>query len=407
MHDVYHVGKMLTTTPGKNILSHLKYLKQFQLKWNALSILNFSNDASASPDLEITGITKQSKPPSRVVKSRKVKSALIDRLPAKLKFKVNPKDTTVMLFPGQGSQFVGMGAAIFDVPNVEKLFTAAKSILGYDLLKLCLNGPIETLNRTEFSQPAIFTTSLAAIESLRSVNSNEVEHCVAAAGFSIGEITALVFAGSISFEDGLRLVKLRAESMQYASEMVPSAMATTFFHADANINLACQAAREWCKRLKISEEHSVCSIANYLFPHCKVIAGHEEAIKFLEINGKDFGFKKMRRLPVSGAFHTSLMLPAKKVLEEALKQIHIDIPLIPVYSNYDGTIYRTEDEIRTKLTEQVCKPVRWEQILHQVYDRSSDTPFPRTYECGPGTALLSTLSMVNRAARQHSKHVPI
>lgn len=325
----------------------------------------------------------------------------------KSKLKIDPKDTSILLFPGQGSQFVGMGTAIFDSPNVTKLFTIAKSILGYDLLKLCINGPIEELSKTEYCQPAIFVTSLGAVEYLRQKNSFEVESCVTTAGFSIGEITSLVFANAMSFEDGLRLVKLRAEAMQHASELVPSAMCTVFLHADSEIKMACQAAREWCKRLKIPDEYAVCSIANYLFPNCKVIAGHDEAIKFIELNAKDFGIKKLRRLPVSGAFHTNLMKPAQKVLENVLENLNLEIPLIPVYSNYDGTIYRSVDEIRKKLALQVCSPVRWEQILHNIYDRDKETPFPRTYECGPGTALLSTLAMVNRHARQNSKHVKV
>lgn len=325
----------------------------------------------------------------------------------KSRLKIDPRDTSIILFPGQGSQFIGMGSAIFDTPNVEKLFAKAKTILGYDLLKLCINGPIEMLSKTEHCQPAIFVTSLGAVEYLRHRQTSEVESCVATAGFSIGEITSLVFANAMSFEDGLRLVKLRAEAMQLASETVPSAMCTVFLYADAEIKMACQAAREWCKRLQIPEEHAVCSIANHLFPHCKVIAGHEEAIKFLQLNAKDFGIKRMRRLPVSGAFHTNLMKPAKKVLEKVLEKIHLEIPLIPVYSNYDAKIYRSVNEIREKLALQICSPVKWEQILHRMYDRPDDTPYPQTYECGPGTGLLSTLEMVNRVARKHSKHVKV
>ena len=385
---------------------HLNRIQQCNINKSLVSSFSTKNDADIE-NTDIPGLVDRPRLQNTVPQVKDKRKTMIDRVPGNIKIKTNPKDTTIMMFPGQGSQFVGMGSAIFEVPNVEKLFSTAKAILGYDLLKMCLTGPIEMLNKTEYCQPAIYVTSLAAIEYLRSINSAEVELCVAAAGFSIGEITALVFAGAMSFEDGLRLVKLRGEAMQYASELVPSAMATTFFHADANVNLACQAAREWCKRKDIPDEYAVCSVANYLFAHCKVIAGHEEAIKFLELSGKDFGLKKMRRLPVSGAFHTSLMEPVTKVLAEALKQIKLEVPLIPVYSNFDANVYRSEEEIRRKLTQQVCKPVKWEQILHNLYDRPADVPFPRTYECGPGTALLSTLSMVNRAARQHSKHVKV
>lgn len=326
---------------------------------------------------------------------------------AKSRIKVDPATTTVILFPGQGAQFVGMGKRLLKSPNVEKLFTTAQSILGYDLLNLCLNGPIETLYKTEFCQPAIFVTSLAAVEHLRAINPAEVESCVTAAGFSIGEFTALVFAGALSFEDGLRLVKLRGEAMQHASEQTQSGLITVFLRADAQIKLACQAAQEWCIRVGVPQEHAVCSIANYLFPHCKVIGGHEEALKFLDINSDDFGIKKIRRLPVSAAFHTKLMRPAVEVLHESLERVTLELPLIPVYSNVDGQVYRSVDDIRKKLVQQVYSPVRWEQIVHKIYDRTGHADYPRTFECGPGNALLSTLAMVNRGARKHAKFVQV
>ncbi|CAG2164701.1 unnamed protein product, partial [Oppiella nova] len=321
--------------------------------------------------------------------------------------KTAPEDTTVVLFPGQGSQFVGMGYKVIDSPHVQHMFTIAKQILGYDLLDVCLNGPIEQLNRTQYSQPAIYVTSLAAVERLRETGSGDVESCVATAGFSVGELAALVFAGALSFEDGLRLVKIRAEAMQYATELVPSAMMTVFFNADARINFACNAAKEWCLRKEIEPEYAVCSVANYLFPHCKVIAGHEEAISFLQMNAKDFGIKRTKRLPVSGAFHTSLMAPAREVMREALKQIKLEVPLIPVHSNVDARVYNDVDSIRKKLAKQIVSAVRWEQILHTIYERPKDTKCPKTFECGPGNSLLSTLSMVHGIARKNARHIPV
>lgn len=349
-------------------------------------------------------VAATSSSPQRSLQKSPTKLAKYD---FKTKLKVDPKDTTVIVFPGQGNQFVGMGAEVSKVSNAKKLYDVAESILGYDLLDLCINGPMEKLTKTINCQPAIYVTSLAAVEYLRSINATEVETCVSTAGFSMGEFTSLVFAGAISFEDGLRLLQLRAEAMQAASELAPSSMVTVFYNADAQVNLACQAATEWCKRLQVPDQFAICSIANYLFPHSKVIGGHEEAIKFLELNGKEFGLKKMRRLQVSGAFHTALMNPAQDVLTEALKQMKIELPLIPVYSNYDGKIYRSVEEIREKLALQTTHAVKWEQILHRIYDRKEGVPFPRTYECGPGTSLLSTLGMVNREARQFSKNIKV
>lgn len=333
--------------------------------------------------------------------------SLFDQSKQSLRPKVDPKETTAILFPGQGSQFVGMGTNVIDVPYVPEMFNIAKKVLGYDLLHLCLNGPIENLNQTQYCQPAVFVTSLAAVERLRVTRPGEAESCVAVAGFSVGELAALVFAGALTFEDGLRLVKIRAEAMQYTSDLVPSGMMTVFFTPAAKVNLACLAAKEWCIKKGIGAEHAECSVANYLFPHCKVIAGHQEALSFLEINAKDFGIRKSKRLPVSGAFHTKLMKPAKEIFQNALRHVKIVDPLIPVYSNFDGKMYQNADSIKEKLVKQIIYPVKWEQTLHTIYERKREIPVPKTYECGPGTALLSVLGMVNGIARRNAVHVPV
>ncbi|ODN05766.1 putative malonyl-CoA-acyl carrier protein transacylase, mitochondrial [Orchesella cincta] len=219
--------------------------------------------------------------------------------------KINPSDTSVIMFPGQGTQHVGMCGDTASMPrHVQVLYEIASSILNYDLLDLCANGPIDKLNKTVYSQPAILVSSLAALERLRDTEPGVIERCVVTAGFSIGEITALVFAGVLSFEDAIRVVKVRAEAMQLASEIVPSGMSTVLYGADSKLNYSLVVAKEWCKR-EFKIDDPVCSIANYLFPHCKVVAGHTEALDFLEANYKDFNLRRVKRLPVSGAFHTS------------------------------------------------------------------------------------------------------
>lgn len=326
----------------------------------------------------------------------------------KERMRVDPRNTTVFLFPGQGSQFVGMGRNLITYPNVEEMFHKAKQILGYDLLRLCIDGPREELSKTQYCQAAIFVTSLAAIERLRVDKPGVVEACVAAAGFSVGELAALVFSGAITYEDGLRLVKVRAEAMQYASDLAPSGMVTVIYGPDAKIRFACEAAEKWCQKKGIEEELAVCKIANYLFPHCKVIAGHEEALKFLELNMKDFGIRRIKKLPVSGAFHTPLMKPAKKVFQSILDKIPIEQPLIPVYSNCTGKKYYHVSYIRKYLPLQIVKPVRWEQIMHEVYDRKEkDANTPVTYECGPGKTLINVLEKVHGVARRSSYFVEV
>lgn len=311
---------------------------------------------------------------------------------------VDPRRTSIILFPGQGAQFVGMGKGLIAVPMVKDMYEEASSILGYDLLKLCMEGPKSELYKTVHCQPAILVTSLAAVEKLKDENPEAVESCMATAGFSVGEFAALVFAGSLSFEDAVHVVKIRAEAMQAASELLPSGMTTVFFGPDARINYACVVAKEWCRKLGISNVE--CRIANYLYPTCKVIAGNEEALQFIEMNAQDFGIRRFKRLPVSGAFHTDLMLPASEPFQAALREIALKPPVISVHSNIDGKRYRSVSHIQKALAEQMSSPVKWEQLLHILYERNPETPFPNSYECGPGRALRAILKMVNAKAAE-------
>uniref|UniRef100_A0A7R8VEM1 [acyl-carrier-protein] S-malonyltransferase n=1 Tax=Timema douglasi TaxID=61478 RepID=A0A7R8VEM1_TIMDO len=310
--------------------------------------------------------------------------------------KVDPRETSIILFPGQGTQFVGMGQDLVKFPIARDLFEAASEILGYNLMKLCLKGPKEQLDRTEFCQPAVLVCSLAAVEKLKEERPSAVENCVATAGFSVGEISALVFAGALQFERAVRLVNVRAEAMQLASEVSPGGMMTVWYGPDSQLGYACLQAREWCKERGIEDPE--CAVANYLYPHCKVIAGHIEALKFIETNIAKFKLRRVRSLPVSGAFHSNLMRPAVPVFMKALRKANIDDPVISVHSNLDGKRYRNSDHIARQLPRQIWKPVKWEQTLHAIYERSVGERFPKTFECGPGQSLKSVLKMVNAKA---------
>ncbi|CDQ94712.1 unnamed protein product [Oncorhynchus mykiss] len=184
--------------------------------------------------------------------------------------KKKPSECSVLLFPGQGSQFVGMGRGLLKYRNVKDMFGVAQKILGYDLLPLCLDGPEEELMKTVHCQPAVFVTSLAAVERLNHENPAAIENCVAAAGFSVGEFAALVFSGAMDFAEvfsfilALYAVKVRAEAMQKASELIPSGMLSVMGRPQAKYKHACLQAREHCLSLGIKEP--VCSVANYLFP---------------------------------------------------------------------------------------------------------------------------------------------
>ncbi|EHH20300.1 hypothetical protein EGK_03124 [Macaca mulatta] len=307
-----------------------------------------------------------------------------------------PGQCSVLLFPGQGSQVVGMGRGLLGYPRVRELYAAARRVLGYDLLELSLHGPQETLDRTVHCQPAIFVASLAAVEKLHHLQPSVIENCVAAAGFSVGEFAALVFAGAMEFAEGLYAVKIRAEAMQEASEAVPSGMLSVLGQPQSEFNFACLEAREHCKSLGM--ENPVCEVSNYLFPDCRVISGHREALRFLQKNSSKFHFRRARMLPVSGAFHTRLMEPAVEPLTQVLKAIDIKKPLVSVYSNVHGHRYMHPSHIQKLLAQQVVSPVKWEQTMHAIYERKKGREFPQTFEVGPGRQLGAILKSCNMQA---------
>ncbi|XP_018331808.1 probable malonyl-CoA-acyl carrier protein transacylase, mitochondrial [Agrilus planipennis] len=313
--------------------------------------------------------------------------------------KVDPRNTSVILFPGQGSQFVGMAKDLLKFPMARDLFELANYILKYDLLKLCLEGPKSKLDETRYCQPAVMVTSLATLERLKEERPNAIENCVATAGFSLGEITALVFAGALGFERALQLVKIRAEAMHLASEAYKGGMATVFYTPESNLGKAVIKAKEWA--LERGAENPECCVANYLYPHCKVVSGSLEALDYLEKNLMEYKLKKIKRLPVSGAFHSSLMEPAVGPFLKALKKTEVSDPVISVFSNVDGKKYRDANHIRRQLPKQIVKPVRWEQLLHVIYERDQDEYFPKTFECGPGSSLKAILKQVNGKAWNH------
>ncbi|XP_066490213.1 malonyl-CoA-acyl carrier protein transacylase, mitochondrial [Tiliqua scincoides] len=317
-----------------------------------------------------------------------------------------PEEASVLLFPGQGSQAVGMvGRGLLREPRARELFGLAERVLGYDLLGLCLAGPEAELRRTDRCQPAVFVASLAALERLHHRRPAVIENCVAAAGFSIGEYAALVFAGAIDYAEALYAVKVRAEAMQEASEAIPSGMLSVIGRHSSDYVTACSEAREHCRSLGI--ENPVCEISNYLFPDSRVIAGHLQALEFLQQNSKKYGFVRVKMLPVSGAFHTRLMEPAVEPLAEALRSINIQKPLIPVYSNVDGQKYTQPKQIQRLLAKQLVSPVKWEQTMHSIYERRKGMGFPCTYEVGPGKQLGVILRSCNLKAWKFYTHIDV
>jgi [acyl-carrier-protein] S-malonyltransferase len=288
------------------------------------------------------------------------------------------------LFPGQGAQTVGMARALCAaVPAARQLFADAAAVLGYDLLAVCTNGPAEQLNSTAVSQPAIFVASLAALESLRQTEPAALDVCSATAGLSLGEYTALVFAGSLSFADGLRLVQKRGQAMQAASDATPSAMVSVLGMEQPQVEELCSRARG----------EGLIQLANLLCPGNLVVSGTAAAISAVEKHAEAAGGRTIR-LAVAGAFHTPLMKPADDVLAEALAGVELNRPRVPVWSNVDARPHTDPNEIRRLLVRQVVQPVLWEQTVRGLLADG----FGRFYEIGPGRVLAGLLKRVNRKA---------
>jgi [acyl-carrier-protein] S-malonyltransferase len=290
------------------------------------------------------------------------------------------------LFPGQGAQTVGMGRLLVEsTPSAREVFERANAVLGYDLLAVCLEGPAEKLDSTVYSQPALFVTSLAALEWLKANKPNVVDSCSACAGLSLGEYTALVFAGVMSFEDGLRVVQERGRAMQDAADAVKSGMVSILGMEREPIEKLCADARA---------EGEVLQIANCLCPGNIVVSGHKGACERVAEMATKAGAMKTIPLAVAGAFHTSIMQPAVERLAKALAGVALQPPRIPVIGNVDATAHSDPEEIRELLTRQVVSPVLWEDSQRKLL-ADGYSPF---WEVGPGRVLRGLLKRIDRKA---------
>ncbi|WP_107039189.1 ACP S-malonyltransferase [Brumimicrobium mesophilum] len=280
------------------------------------------------------------------------------------------------VFPGQGAQYIGMGKDLYETsPVAQELFKKANDILGFDITEIMFNGTDEQLKETKVTQPAIFLHSVI----LAKVLGDDFKPNMVA-GHSLGEFSALVANGVLSFEDGLKLVYQRALAMQDACEAEPSTMAAILGLEDEKVEEIC------------SEIDEVVVAANYNCPGQLVISGSNKGIEIACEKAKEAGAKRALPLPVGGAFHSPLMEPAREKLEKAIKDTPFSEGVCPIYQNVTANAVSNLEEIKNNLIAQLTAPVRWTQTMQQMIADGCD----EVIEVGPGKVLQGLFKKVDR-----------
>lgn len=283
------------------------------------------------------------------------------------------------IFPGQGAQFTGMGLDLYEKSALaQQLFEQANSILGFSITDIMFQGSTEALKETKVTQPAVFLHSVILAKTLGDQFKPDM-----VAGHSLGEFSALVANGTLSFEDGLKLVSQRALAMQKACELTPSTMAAVLGLEDAIVEQVC------------ANTEGIVVAANYNCPGQLVISGEIDAINRACEAMKEAGAKRALVLPVGGAFHSPLMEPAREELAAAIENTHFSNPNCPIYQNVTASAVINENEIKTNLISQLTAPVRWTQSVQQMIADGA-TLFT---EVGPGNVLQGLVKKINREAQ--------
>ena len=286
---------------------------------------------------------------------------------------------TAFVFPGQGSQFVGMGKNLYENNALAKeLFDKANEILGFRITDIMFEGTDEELKQTKVTQPAVFLHSVISALCL----GDEFKPAMVA-GHSLGELSALTAAGCLSFEEGLKIVAARALAMQAACEAVPGTMAAVIGLPDEQVEAICK---------EVSTPEALVIPANYNCPGQLVISGEKSAIEAACAKLKEAGAKRALVLPVSGAFHSPLMQPAKEELEAAIEKATFNKPVCPVYQNVDGAAHECPETIKANLIQQLTASVLWTKEVQNMIAAGA-TEF---VECGPGKALQGMIVKISR-----------
>lgn len=278
------------------------------------------------------------------------------------------------VFPGQGSQYPGMGKDLYDNnPLARELFQKADSILGFGISDIMFNGSADDLRQTKVTQPAVFLHSVISALCMGVEFQPDM-----VAGHSLGELSALVASGSLSFEDGLKLVYQRAMAMQECCEQCPGTMAAIIRLDDSTIETIC------------SQTPGVVVAANYNCPGQVVISGEQAAVEAACVKMKEAGAKRALQLPVSGAFHSPLMQPAAAKLALAINEAHFCTPKCPVYQNVDAKPHTDPQEIKANLLAQLTSSVRWTDSVKNMIADGMDS----FTECGPGQVLTGLIEKI-------------
>ena len=275
-----------------------------------------------------------------------------------------------------------------ELPAAKQLFDRASEILGYDLADVCFNGPAEKLNSTDVSQPALYVGSMAALEKLKQESPDVYDQCEGAAGLSLGEYTAIAFAGGLSFEEGLKLVERRGQAMQAAADQTPSGMVSV-------LGLDRQQTQKVCDQARVEGE--ILEIANLLCKGNIAVSGSQVSCERVPAIAESAGAMKCVPLAVAGAFHTSIMESAVQKLADALTQVELHTTRLPVYSNVDALPHRQPEEFQDLLVRQVCGPVLWQDSMEKMLADGYD----EFYEVGVGRVLRSLMKRIDRKTKCH------
>lgn len=293
---------------------------------------------------------------------------------------------SALLFVGQGAQTVGMTKELLDLPEVARMYDVAQKILGYDLKQIVLEGPENLLNQTLHAQPALLIAGLAAVEKLKRDNPSALNNVTQCAGLSLGEYTALVYAGAMSFEDAMRVVQARAMAMTAAATKTDGKMVTV-------IGMEDQPLEEVCRRAADSTSEPV-QVSNYLFPKGRVIAGTPTAVNAVVNMIQAKSEITIKELAVSGAFHTELMSSARDALIDSLSCATITTPTVPVIANISAEPYKDAADVEAGLANQLVAPVMWQNVIEHMVE----TGIKVFYDMGPRSQLKTMNRHINRVA---------